>query len=69
MDITEAIKVLTDHNEWRRGGDGSLGSMYEIGQAIDKAVEVMKFHSIFIESSKAREKSWNNTKPKQNEER
>lgn len=41
MTTTEAIEILKRHNEWRRGGDSEMDDPKLIGQAIDRAIEVM----------------------------
>jgi len=42
MTKVEAIKILTEHNSWRRGGEMPMISPRLIGFAIDKAIEVLK---------------------------
>ena len=42
MNTTEAIKVLTEFNHWRRGADMPQPDPKVIGQAIDKAIEVLQ---------------------------
>jgi hypothetical protein len=34
------IRVLRDHNHWRRGGDGVMGDVTELGLALDWAIKV-----------------------------
>ena len=42
MTTAEAIEILQYHNRWRRGADIPMLEPKEIGEAIDKAIEVMK---------------------------
>ena len=42
MTKAEAIKILSEHNNWRRGGDMPMINPRLIGFAIDKAIEVLK---------------------------
>jgi len=44
MTTTEAIDILTRHNQWRRGEDETIEQLHprEIGIAIDRAVAVME---------------------------
>ena len=37
-----AIDLLTEHNEWRRGGEGEMIPPKKIGEAIDVAIDIMK---------------------------
>ncbi len=39
--LKKTIKVLTTHNEWRRGGDGEVLCPKEIGEAIAHALDVL----------------------------
>lgn len=39
MTIDECIKILTEHNLWRRGADTPMGNVKELGEAIDYAIE------------------------------
>tara|TARA_R110002074_G_scaffold121968_1_gene256466 strand:- start:1376 stop:1558 length:183 start_codon:yes stop_codon:yes gene_type:complete len=39
--IKEAKELLIKYNEWRRGGEGGQPNPYELGQAIDCAIECM----------------------------
>jgi hypothetical protein len=41
MTNAEAAKILTDHNEWRRGGEGEQMSPILIGEAIELAVAAL----------------------------
>jgi len=41
MNKKEAIKILTQANEWRRGGEGDMPDPKELGLAIDFAVDYM----------------------------
>jgi hypothetical protein len=41
MTNAEAAKILADHNEWRRGGDGEATDPVLLGQAIEVAIEVL----------------------------
>jgi hypothetical protein len=41
MKTTEAIKVLTEFNHWRRGAEMPQPDPKVIGLAIDKAIEVL----------------------------
>ncbi len=42
MTYDEAAKILADHNEWRRGGDGEQGNPTVIGEAIELAVAALE---------------------------
>lgn len=43
MNITEAIKILENHNRWRRGGvSTSLQNPVDLGIAIDIAIQELK---------------------------
>lgn len=50
MTIQEAIKVLKDYNEWRRGGNGDLPSPKLTGEALDIAINLLE--GIDIENKK-----------------
>jgi hypothetical protein len=41
MTKREAIKILRQHNEWRRGGDGEHANPTKIGIAIDTAIRLL----------------------------
>jgi hypothetical protein len=41
MTTQQALDILKRHNIWRRGADIQMQSPAEIGEAIDKAVEVL----------------------------
>lgn len=43
MNTTEAIKILKQHNKWRRGEDDAIamGNPGEIGEAIDAVIEAV----------------------------
>jgi len=40
--LADTIEILTQHNKWRRGGDGDMTNPAELGRAIDNAVRVLK---------------------------
>jgi len=44
MNTTEAIEILTRHNQWRRGEDETINQLQpmEIGIAIERAVAVIE---------------------------
>ena len=42
MTVKQAIKVLKKHNNWRRGGRGSMQDPKIIGEAIDVAIVMME---------------------------
>jgi hypothetical protein len=42
MTTQQALDILKRHNIWRRGADIQMQSPAEIGEAIDKAVEVLQ---------------------------
>lgn len=42
MNNTEVIKILTEHNQWRRGGDNIPHNPETIGKAIDAAIELLE---------------------------
>lgn len=42
MTTQQALDILKHHNIWRRGADIQMQSPAEIGEAIDKAVEVLQ---------------------------
>lgn len=42
MNKNEVIKILTEHNKWRRGGNNMPHSPEIIGKAIDTAIEMLK---------------------------
>ena len=42
MDIQEAVKLLEQHNKWRRGADIPMANPSELGKAIDMVVETLK---------------------------
>ena len=41
MDNHEALKILTEHNQWRRGDEGIWHNPTEVGEAIDTAISVL----------------------------
>ena len=41
MTKQQAIKVLTEHNKWRRGGDGPATDPMKLGKAIDTAIRLL----------------------------
>jgi hypothetical protein len=41
MSDLEAIRILTDHNAWRRGGDGSPTDPVSLGVALERAIATM----------------------------
>jgi hypothetical protein len=41
MTNLEARKILSDHNEWRRGGDGEATNPVLLGQAIETALDAL----------------------------
>jgi len=43
MNITEAIKILKDHNEWRKGSDEKqMAEPKELSQAIDVIINYVE---------------------------
>jgi len=42
MDNKECIKILKQHNAWRRGGDGKMTEPKLIGEAMDYAVKALE---------------------------
>ena len=42
MDKQEVIKILEQHNKWRRGADIEMLSPKDIGKAIDYAIKYLK---------------------------
>lgn len=42
MTTKKAIEILQYHNKWRRGAEIPMLGPKEIGEAMDKAIEVMK---------------------------
>lgn len=42
MEITEAIKILTEYNKWRRGDDMNHPNPTELGMAIDFIIKHVK---------------------------
>lgn len=52
MSTTEAIEVLTKHNQWRRGDDDiEPTDPKQLGLAIERAVAVMEAANTFAEAS------------------
>ena len=41
MSDHEAIQILTDHNAWRRGGDGLPTDPVSLGVALERAIAAM----------------------------
>lgn len=41
MNLKTAVKILREHNEWRRGGDGPMVSPADLGIAIDTVVNFL----------------------------
>lgn len=52
MKKEEAVKILVEGNEWRRGGKGEMPNPTEFGLAIDYAVNFMQEAKIDIEITK-----------------
>ncbi len=46
MTTNEAIEILKAYNKWRRGGEGEMPPPKQIGEAIDKAIEVMELNVV-----------------------
>ena len=44
MKTNEAINILERHNEWRRGADVPMTEPKILGEAIDSAVDALKWH-------------------------
>jgi hypothetical protein len=42
MEINEAIKILKDHNEWRKGGVSLMVNPSELSNAIDTVVNFVE---------------------------
>jgi hypothetical protein len=42
MTIKQAIKILEDHNKWRKGGEGKQTDPTKLGMAIDLVVSEIK---------------------------
>lgn len=41
-DVGELIAFLENYNDWRRGADIPMPEPKEIGQALDKAIEILR---------------------------
>ena len=41
MTKQQAIKVLAEHNKWRRGGEGPASDPLKLGKAIDTAIRLL----------------------------
>lgn len=42
MEVQEALRILEQHNKWRRGADVPMGDPKIIGEAIDLIVNKYK---------------------------
>lgn len=42
MTITEAVKILRDHQAWRKGGDGSQTDPAKLSEALEWAIRTLK---------------------------
>jgi hypothetical protein len=42
MTRKQAIKILSDHNAWRRGADKEMADPIALGMAIEYAINVLK---------------------------
>lgn len=51
MDLKEVIKILEDHNKWRRGADMEMADPTKVGIAIDTIIKYVKEKEKIIDGS------------------
>ena len=49
MTLNEAIAILRQHQEWRRGGDGEMLDPKQIGYAIDRVLSALETNQINVQ--------------------
>ena len=42
MTLNEAIAILRQHQEWRRGGEGKMVDITQLGYAIDRILSALE---------------------------
>lgn len=50
MSIRDAVIVLTNHNKWRRGADIPPTNSYDLGVALDLAINILSLEVVLPKS-------------------
>jgi hypothetical protein len=58
MSDHEAIQILTDHNAWRRGGDGPPTDPVSLGIALERAIAAMTANAGVVAAELESELDW-----------